>query len=233
MLFWLNGQGACDTYDITRLLDERLVIDSARQFVGSYAKDPTSLNAGGDPDQLSRRLSSLADLLQSSVRAGEILDHCSISYHAPADATQTALPRESVDCVFSNTTLEHVPSETIRQLFLHQRQIIKPDGYVMHLIDMSDHFSHQDASISSINFLQYTDEEFARYCTPFLYQNRLRVSWWRSMIEESGFRILAWDVVVNQRALESLGSLKLAPAFVGHSPEELCASSVAVVAEPI
>ena len=43
------------------------------------------------------------------------------------------------------------------------------------MVDYSDHFSHSDQTISSINFLRYSDDEWQRYAgNRYMYMNRLR-----------------------------------------------------------
>jgi hypothetical protein len=230
IFYWLHGQSQCDTYDISRLLDKSLLIETVRQFVCLYQEDPQALRVGGDAAELSGRMKILEQLLRGEADADQILKRCNISYHAPCDATETGLPEQSIDYVFSNTTLEHVPAETIARLFEHHQHILKPGGCVMHLIDLSDHFSHDDPSIASINFLQFSEREFSRYNTCFLYQNRLRPRWWYSTLREHGFRIIKWETHVNRRSLGLLPSLKLDGDFADISAEELCTSSIVVVA---
>ncbi|HVQ38829.1 MAG TPA: hypothetical protein VMS31_14925, partial [Pyrinomonadaceae bacterium] len=110
-------------------------------------------------------------------------------------------------------------------------RVIRPGGYMLHLIDLSDHFSHSDGSISTINFLQFSEAEFAKYNSRFLYQNRLREPRWRQIIEDHGFDIVLWQPHVNDKALSRLPVMTVDPAFKGFSPEELCVSSIHVIAQ--
>ena len=38
--------------------------------------------------------------------------------------------------------------------------MLSPQGLALYYIDLSDHFSHDDHSISAINFLQFSDEQW-------------------------------------------------------------------------
>ena len=59
MLFWLHGLGSCDTYDITPLLKQRLVTESARQLVRQDGEG-THVPAGDLPLAEARLTSSIA-----------------------------------------------------------------------------------------------------------------------------------------------------------------------------
>ncbi|HVQ37077.1 MAG TPA: hypothetical protein VMS31_06075, partial [Pyrinomonadaceae bacterium] len=106
ILFWLNGQEQCDTYDNQRLVKDALVVESARQFVAFYQANP---GQGQFPD----RLKLLGKLVADGAGSGEIMQACRIRYHAPVDATKTGLAGESVDVVYSNTMLEHAREDEI------------------------------------------------------------------------------------------------------------------------
>ncbi len=229
MLFWLHGLKSCHTYDITALLKESLVVESARQFVTLY-EDPVARRSATPIHLHEDRLASLRALVSRKADADEILRLCQISYHAPVDTAVTSHADGSMDLFFSKAVLEHVPLPEIRRLFKEAFRLLQPDGLMLHLIDLSDHFAHADSSISAINFLTFSEEEFAKYNTCFCYQNRLRVSSYRKLIEESGFEVTHWDVGVNESTLHQLPNLKIHRDFAGLSPEEICSTQICVVA---
>lgn len=229
LLFWLYGQGECTTFDTSKYLKDKLVIETARQIVNTPSaqltpdKNPSSL-------AFAERQGLLSILVGKNACAKDILDVAQICYRAPADASKTEFDDESVDIVYSNTVLEHVPLAEIHGLFDESHRILKPGGSILHLIDLSDHFYHGDSSITSINFLQFSETKFAKYNSRFLFQNRLRASAWREIIQSHGFEIVCWQVRVNEKAMKELPSLELDDAFSDLSAEDLCTSSVCVVA---
>jgi len=229
MLFWLNGQKHCDTYDNQLLLKDSLVVESARQFVALDHFGPR-LYEGKDEDMFGRRLKVLEQLVAEGASGSQIMTACNIRYHAPADATTTGLASDSVDVVYSNTMLEHAREDEISALLRECYRIIKPGGYMLHLIDLSDHFAHSDQAISAINFLQFSEAKFSRYNSRFLYQNRLREPRWRQIIQNHNFEIVCWRTHVDSRALNQLPTLQLDSAFAGLSSEELCVNSIHVIA---
>jgi SAM-dependent methyltransferase len=208
------------------LLKKSLVVESARQFVTLY-EDPT---ARAPINLHANRLASLRALIGRQADADDILRLCHISYHAPVDTAATSHADGSMDLLFSNTVLEHVPLLEIRRLFKEAFRLLQPGGLMLHLIDSSDHFAHSDRSISPLNFLTFSEEEFAKYNTRFCYQNRLRVASYRQLIEDASFEVIHWDVYVNDSLLTQLPNLKIHRDFVDLSPEELCSTSVCVVA---
>jgi hypothetical protein len=131
---------------------------------------------------------------------------------------------------FSNVVLQHVPRLEIRRLFKEAFRLLRPDGLMLHLIDLSDQYAHADHSISTLNFLTFSEEEFAKYNTRFCYQNRLRVASYRQLIEDADFEVIHWDVDVDADLLRQLPNLHMHRDFAGLSPEELCTTSLCVVA---
>jgi SAM-dependent methyltransferase len=245
ILFWLNGQKQCDTYDNQRLLKDSLVVESARQFVALCHAESglcqanvkqTSVNqtsakqTSAKQSQFRERLNLLEKLVAEGASSSEVMRGCNIRYHAPVDATNTGLGNESVDIVYSNTTLEHAREEEISSLLRESYRIMRPGGYMLHLIDLSDHFAHSDQLITAINFLQFSEREFSKYNSRFLYQNRLREPRWRQIIQGHGFEIVSWKTHVDAKALKQLSTLPLAPAFASFSSEELCVSSIHLIA---
>jgi hypothetical protein len=232
LLLWVYGQRKCDTYDITALMKPALVRETLAQF---WQRRDLVLAAAPTAKARTNAVERL-NALQGSVDARrpitEILSRCGIGYHGSSDAAATGLRRGSVEIVYSNTVLEHVPLPDVHRLFAEARRILAPDGAMAHVIDPSDHFSHTDRSISSINFLTYSDAVFDRFNSRFLFQNRLRAPMWRQVIEAAQFRIEHWDAHVDRDALRALPHIGIDPAFAGISPEELCTTSVCVVAKP-
>ncbi|MBI3415672.1 MAG: class I SAM-dependent methyltransferase [Verrucomicrobia bacterium] len=229
VVFWLNGLRACHTYDLTNLLDAKLM-QKAMAELAKLCADPASLKSHRPFTLRAERGARLRELIGSRASAAELLREFEISYHAPADAGATQHADGSMDLVFSNNVLEHVPAVQIRRIFDEARRILKPGGWMLHVIDPSDHFEHDDDSISPINFLTFSETEFARCNTSFCYQNRLRAPSYRQLIEDAGFEIVHWESRLNAAAAEQLPRLALHSDFARFSPEEICSMSLRIVA---
>lgn len=228
ILFYVFGQHSCDSFDISRLLDENLSLKAAQQMseLSQYLLEraPWAREING----VSNRLATLRNIRSLS----QLLTTINMRYHAPADARCTGFNTASIDIVFSNTTLEHVPSSQIAEMFREVYRVLVPEGLMVHLIDCSDHFSHNDPSISPINFLRFSEDEWRRYNSKFLFQNRLRASSYRMLAEEAGFDVIFWAPRINQQAIASLSTFPLDKEFANLSPEDICTLSVVMVAKP-
>jgi SAM-dependent methyltransferase len=231
-LFWLHGQKECHTYDKSHLLSSSLAFKSAKQIIGLPISE-SIISDGKSRGVVEERREALGKLVGEKVNGYDILERCNIHYHAPASAANTGLAGESVDIVYSNTVLEHIPTQECSRLFAESYRILRPGGCMLHLIDMSDHFAHSDPSISPINFLQFSNQAFGKYNTYHLYQNRLRAPTWRRIITGCGFQILYWEPVIDEAAISRLSDLRLDESFAEFNAYELCTTSVCVLAKKI
>ncbi len=229
---WMHGMMSCASYDVSPLLKDEFIpriierLPDADHFESPFLESHPSVR-----EIWNRRRNELQTLVRDGASASTILKRCGINYHAPVDTGALALPDESVDIVFSVSVLEHVPTNEIHRIFSECRRILRPNGIMVHIINPSDHFSHGDPSIASINFLQYSEKDFARYNTSFCYQNRLRASQYRQMIIQHNFSVLAFRAPVDFTAMERLDQIPLNPYFAQFSKEDLCAHEVNVVAQ--
>ncbi|MCA8996724.1 MAG: class I SAM-dependent methyltransferase, partial [Planctomycetaceae bacterium] len=86
-----------------------------------------------------------------------------IDYRAPADARCTGLPDESIDCITSTNTLEHIPRQDIAEILVECHRILRPGGIMSFRVDYQDHYSYFDRSIGVYNFLQYAPTDWRSF----------------------------------------------------------------------
>ncbi len=232
LVFWACGHESCDTYDRTRLLRDGLVLTAARQLVdlacptSSTALGSRLVKLGLDPD----RIGILSDRLAAGAGADPVLEAARIRYHAPTDARQTRLPAGSVDVVFSNLVLQHVQAELLPGLMAEARRVLRPRGHMLHSIDLSDMYAHGDTAIPSVHFLRYSEGEYAKYNTCFCHQNRWRASSYMTLLREHGFEIVEWEARVCEDSLAALQEFPLHNDYRSLTPEDICTTSVWVLA---
>jgi hypothetical protein len=168
------------------------------------------------------------------VASAEAMKIAGVEYHAPADATKTGLPAGCIDLHVSYTVNEHIPASVLLGILKEARRVASPDGVVMHHVDPSDHFAHDDASISSIHFLQFTEDEWQRYgANKYAYHNRLRAHQHRELFEQSGYTILREQTWINERALNELrNGFKVSPEFSKFTQEQLAGAVIRLLARP-
>ena len=229
LLLWLNGLRTCHTYDIADLLIPRLIRAASSKLV-EFCQHPERIGLKSGIPFERERLEALRSLNDRGAQGNEILSSCNIIPHAPADPSATPHPDNSVDLVFSNVVLQHLREDELRRVFAESFRILKPGGWMIHHIDTTDMFSHFDKSISSVDYLQYSEQDFAKYNTSFCYQNRLRAPQFRDLMTDSRFEMAGWDSRIDEVALRRLPSLRIHADFARFSPEELCSVGVRAVA---
>ena len=228
---FLLGAATTHTYDVSRYLKSDLVLWSL-EFIRRNRNEMERLfaDAAEDPDQCRWRLASL---LQSR-SADDALRRANVVYHAPADAGSTGLDDGTIDLHYSYTVDEHIPPASLVSILTEARRVLSPAGVVLHHIDPSDHFSHDDSAISPIHFLRYTDKEWARISgNKYSYHNRLRAHEHVALFETSGFEVIRQSTYRDPRAVEELqNGFPLAPEFKRFTVEQLSGTVVRVLARP-
>jgi len=152
-----------------------------------------------------------------------LMSALNIDYRYPVSAEHTLLPDASIDVVCSSNVLEHLTPETLRGLHAESRRILKPGGLAVHRLNPGDHYSGSDKSISSVNFLQYSERRWRLYGSGLAYHNRLRCSQHRQILEDARFSVLVDRRRVDDDALALLraGHIALDRAFANLSLEDL------------
>ncbi len=183
------GVGRQTLVDLNRFVRPELVHHALTRLRSFVAAPPSDFPCAGALS-LGRLPTSFA---VSEFEVDGALRELGIDYRAPADARRTGLPAGSVDCVTSSLTLEHVPLPEIRSIFAELSRVLRPGGLFVSKVDMSDHFSHSDASLTSWHYLRFDERTWNLVNADMLYQNRLRASAYLDAATEAGFELLEVD----------------------------------------
>jgi SAM-dependent methyltransferase len=218
--FFLAGARSIATFDIVRLLEKK---DTFR-LLDSLEKHVLKI-ASVTGENLATIQARLMELRQSG-DLGELLSNSHIEYYAPADACTTGLKPDSVDLVYSNSVLEHIPREVISLLMKESYQVLKPGGLALHNVGCNDHYAFFDKSISFVNFLQYSEQKWRLWNNPIQYQNRLRAPEFVDLTIQAGFEVINKKTHVRPGTMEALDSLHIAPQFGRFSRDEVAATTV-------
>ena len=239
MLMWTLGAASVLTVDLNRYLKpEILQSDLAWMRQNRPWLDGLVAPLDDENGTAKARLNRLLEpgpQLAASEKLGRVLQLCNIRYEAPADAATLDLPEHSLDVHLSQAVMEHVPPEDLRRILKAALKFLRPDGLCVHWIGPSDHFQHNDPTISQVNFLQFTDAEWDRLAgNRFMYMNRLRASDYVTIFEECGLEVLDVDCTVDEesRLLLESGGLPLDEQFRGKSVADLATTELLVVARP-
>ncbi len=220
----LAGARSVATFDLNRHLNARLTL---RMVALLEPLLPSISEAGAQP--LSVVEAAFADL-RASATTGELFRRARIDYRAPANATLSGLPDDSVDVVFSNNVLEHVPGPDIVRMMHESRRILRRGGLAIHCVNPGDHYAYFDRSITTINYLTYSDRQWAFWNNRLLYQNRLRPVDFIRMTQNAGFDIVLQRNRPRAELLSKLPLMDIASEFDRYPPEELCCTSIGFVA---
>ena len=168
--FWLMGAGSVQTVDLHR----RFQADMFDVVIGHVKSNPEEVSALLGDRLDDERLDALISAVPAS--AETIMTSMGVTYSAPFDArsvTSAVEPRP--DFHVSNTVLEHIDPIALDEILAAGAAAVSEDGALIHRVDYSDHFSHGDSTVSAINFLQFSEDEWRRYAdNRFMYMNRLR-----------------------------------------------------------
>jgi SAM-dependent methyltransferase len=218
--FSLAGASTCVTFDLKRHLNDRL---TRRMLEGLQAYLPFIADLC---QREVAEIQSAYDKINRATSTKDVLGRASIEYFAPANAARSGLPDNSVDMVFSNSVLEHVPAGVISELLLEGNRILRPGGVAIHTVNCGDHYAYFDPDITPINYLNYSENRWRFWNNGLLFQNRLRP---RDIIElatQSGMEIIFREQTIKRELIDKLGSLPISREFAHYSPEELCSTSV-------
>jgi ubiquinone/menaquinone biosynthesis C-methylase UbiE len=223
LCLYFAGARTIDTFDLNRHMKPDLTLKCA---VGLGRRAHAIAEAAGRDE---REVLALQRATVSALQRGAAIEEATggvVRYRAPADASATGLPPESVDVVFSNSVLEHVPPEAIARCFEEAARVLRSGGVIFHSANCGDHYAYVDRSISQLHYLRYSDAAWARWNNAFLYQNRLRAVDFTSMARAAGFVIEVDTSRPHASRLAELARISVHPQFARYSRDELAITSI-------
>ena len=226
LCFALAGIGRVTTIDLHRHLRPgaiRLALQHLQPYLEAIAHA-----CGAPPAEVRSRWESLAARPNETA----VLEGARIDYQAPGDATRTGLPAWSVDIVFSNSVLEHMPDSVLDALMAESRRILADDGFILHGVNCGDHYAYFDRSITPIHYLRFTEREWRRWNNDLLYQNRLRPIDFLAAAHRAGFEVVLDTQRPRPELLGRIAALPIAPAFQHYDVGQLCTTSIDFAARP-
>ncbi|HEX7770068.1 MAG TPA: class I SAM-dependent methyltransferase [Dokdonella sp.] len=223
----LAGARKVTTFDLNRHLRTDLTLACARRLGAEV--DTIAEVARADAGAVRARHARLLAALERSPDL-ESASAGGIAYRAPADAAASGLGDGEVDLIFSNSVLEHVPPAVIDAIYAEARRVLAPGGAMFHSVNCGDHYAYVDRRIHQLNYLRYSDREWAFWDNAFLYQNRLRAHEFVERARALGFDIVLDTARPTERRLAELAATPVHAQFAAIPPERLCITSVDFIA---
>jgi SAM-dependent methyltransferase len=216
LAFWLLGAEKVVTLDLNPYLKEELV----RADLEYIVKNKSEIENLFENRIFNSRLDALLEFVESPYQIKSLLKFLNIEYIAPGDASHLNLPNSSVDFHTSYTVLEHIPPEIIKAILKEGQRILKQDGIFIHCIDYSDHFSHSDKSVSSVNFLQFSDNYWDKIAgNRYMYMNRLRHDDFIDLFQNLNCKILMNEPDIDKNLIVQKLNFELDARFRSKSDE--------------
>lgn len=205
LALWLLGADVV-TVDLNRFLRLELIHEDARQLVERESEVLACLAPFTPCPERWSLLRAFADGQSANLErlAG-------ISYLAPQDAARLSQYEDGAFYgSFSFAVLEHIPPGVISEIFLEAARVTDRSGLSVHMVDHEDHFAQTDPSISSVNFLRFSEARWKVIGGNRLaYCNRLRSSEVAKIFSDCGYQILEADGAVDEAAVEAVASGRL------------------------
>jgi SAM-dependent methyltransferase len=223
LCLYLAGARRVHTLDLNRHLRPEMTILLAERLA-NHVPLIASVSGRSEAD-IAARQQAVAQALRDGASIGAATDGV-IDYRAPADAASTGLPAASVDVVFSNSVLEHVPRGVIEACFREAMRILRPGAIAFHSVNCGDHYAYFDRSIHQLHYLQYSEDAWAKWNNAFLYQNRLRAIDLTTMARGAGFSIEIDTSRAKPERLRQLDAIRVDPYFARYSRDQLAITSI-------
>jgi SAM-dependent methyltransferase len=186
-------------------------------------------HATRDPNDYDRLIGVLEERghdlarLRGSPGFDKLCEAAGVEYLTGGLASLRSLPGASVDFIFSNAVLEHVPREEFRELLAQTRRILAPGGLCSHEVDLRDHLN------DALNNLRFSAQvwESSLMSRSGFYTNRIRYREMIALFAAAGFRVdveeeLRWATLPTPRK-------RMSAEFRGVPEEDLRVSSFRVL----
>lgn len=222
----LSGASRVYTIDRQALFQKAQLTEVLQRYRDLIEQGRIEPADGGQAERLAAALDVAGD---ETLGAPELLEMLGVR-SIVGDARATSLETGSIDLICSNNTLEHIPGDVIAGIFGEFRRLLKPGGLMSHHIDLSDHYSHFDRSITVYNFLRFSQKAWQRYNNDLLYQNRLRLSDYSALHDQGGWQVIGEES--QRKPPGELRSVPLAEEFRDHDPMDLAVYNTWMLSVP-
>lgn len=180
--YFLCGAQSVYTIDLLQLANKKRLLLTLKKFIAYYELKklqhyiPIKEN----------RIEVLKNIIDQrhKLSFNEMIKQLNLTYFI-GDVSTVSLKNNSIDLIHSNNTLEFINTVQLKVILIKFKALLKVnEGVLCNFIDLSDHYSHFDTSISNFNFLKYSDSKWKLIDNNLKRQNRLRITDYRAIYLE-------------------------------------------------
>lgn len=133
---------------------------------------------------------------------------------APCDTANLPNETESYDLAVSNLVMQCVPESLVVPVIRESVRLLKPSGWAIHRMHLTDEYAQKDAQRHDLDFLKHPKETWDRWYNHALkVQNRWRASQFLQVFTESGLVPVEVIQRCRQSDLDYIRKLNLAPEY--------------------
>jgi hypothetical protein len=228
IVYYTLGAKSICTFDHVLHL-EKDVMASAVEPLRSKLDD-MSEKLDLDKDRMAGRLNDI----KTDGTLADLLTSCKVNYFK-YPIHSAGLEPGSVDLFFSESVLQRIPTNKLKQVIATAGGLLSKTGISFHRIDCKDINSqerHYGAGLWTLHYLKYSDFVWNLMCSKkFNSQNRLREIEFIQLLEAAGLNTMYVESLRRAEDVERLREFPLAKRFRGMPVEEVavvCSKVVSV-----
>jgi SAM-dependent methyltransferase len=164
-----------------------------------------------------RHAHSVLEIVARGTSFDDIYSGLGFRYIVCPSGTLAHFPEQTFALVFSANVMEHIDRDLLPGFVRGMYRLLRPGGYSMQWIDISDHLANYDPSVCRKQYLTYSEQDWRRFfANQVQYINRVQQPEWREYFEQAGFSL------VQQGSLPTdISRITIAPDYARFSREEL------------
>ena len=180
---FLAGAKSITSIDLTSLCNKERLVSTIEKFKEWDSKSQLQFYI---QDLVPKRLEMLKEIsFENDFES--LLSQLNIKLIV-GDARNIKLDSNSIDFIISNNVFEHIYPVILEPILFEFKRLLNESGKMSHFIDMSDHFAHNDESITIYNYLKYSDMKWSIIDNSVQPQNRMRLPEYIELFEKSNLK---------------------------------------------